>query len=94
MTREVGINIDLFRSNVGKLSDSLSGLQTNNIKTSTFSKTNINPFKQDLENMIKAVELLEKYKLILETDITTLKQTGESIREHDLKIALTFHPEV
>lgn len=87
MSKEVGINIELFQANVEKLSSSLTSLQTNLLKTKSFSNTNITPFTEDLQNVVKAMELLEKYKLILEADIITLKQTGESVMENDERVA-------
>ncbi|MEI3614949.1 hypothetical protein [Pseudogracilibacillus sp. SO30301A] len=45
-----------------------------------FSKTNIKPFIQDMEHVIKAVELLTKYQALLSSDIDVLEQTGEQIR--------------
>ncbi|WP_106496023.1 TIGR04197 family type VII secretion effector [Lentibacillus sp. Marseille-P4043] len=83
MGEEVGINIGVFRSNVKNLRSSLSDLESG-IKTSrTFDKTNITPFIDDLENTIKAIELLKKYKTLLDTDITTLGDIGEKMRETD-----------
>ncbi|MGY0691180.1 TIGR04197 family type VII secretion effector [Virgibacillus sp. FSP13] len=87
MGEEVGINIGVFRSNVKNLRSSLSDLESG-IKTSrTFDKTNITPFMDDLENTIKAIELLKKYKTLLDTDITTLGEVGERMRENDERLA-------
>lgn len=84
---EVSINIGLFRSNISHLRDSLSGLDST-IKTSrTFDKTNISPFTDDLENIIKATELIGKYKTLLDEDIKTLESVGEQMRERDEEIA-------
>lgn len=87
MGEEVGIDIGVFRSNITKLRSSLSGLESG-IKTSrTFDKTNIAPFIDDLENTIEAVKLLKDYKTLLDTDIATLEDAGERMRENDEKIA-------
>ncbi|WP_449354457.1 TIGR04197 family type VII secretion effector [Virgibacillus natechei] len=80
---QVGINISVFRSNITKLRSSLSSLESGIKPNKTLDKTNITPYMDDLENVIKAVELLEKYKTLLDTDIGTLKEVGETMREND-----------
>lgn len=87
MSEQVSINIDLFHANVDKLKSSLSDLTSGLNKNQTFTTTNISPFKDDLENLVKAIQLLEKYKAFLEEDIHTLKGTGDSIREKDEELA-------
>lgn len=91
MSKEVSINMSVFRSNVSKLKSSVTDIEIKQ-PTSTLSKTNIEPFTKDLENVIEAIELLERYKKILETDITTLEQTGEKMREKDEELAAVNHP--
>ncbi len=81
----------VFRSNISKLKSSVTNIEIKQ-PTSTLSKTNIEPFTKDLENVIEAIELLERYKKILETDITTLEQTGEKMREKDEELAAVNHP--
>lgn len=84
---EVGINSDVFRSNVDNLRNSLTDLESK-IKTNrTFEKTNITPFTNDLENIIKAVELINKYKIMLDQDISTLKDVGEQMKQNDEELA-------
>lgn len=84
---EVGINIDIFRSNVDNLRNSVTDLESK-IKTNrTFEKTNITPFINDLENIIKSVELINKYKLMLDQDISILKDVGEQMKENDEELA-------
>lgn len=84
---EVSINIEVFRSNVNNLRKSISNLDSN-IKTSrTFDKTNISPFIDDLENIIKATELIKKYKTLLDEDIKTLEHVGEQMKQKDEEIA-------
>ncbi|WP_164216040.1 TIGR04197 family type VII secretion effector [Virgibacillus sp. YIM 98842] len=84
---EVGINFDVFRSNVDNLRSSASNLESS-IKTSrTFDKTNISPFIDDLENIIQAAELIDKYKTLLNEDINTLEHVGEQMRQNDEELA-------
>ncbi|WP_153463044.1 TIGR04197 family type VII secretion effector [Sediminibacillus terrae] len=87
MAEEVGINIDVFRSNIKKLQSSVSGLESGMKTNRSFEKTNIKPFIDDLENTIKAIELLEEYKTLLISDINTLEETGEKMREKDEELA-------
>lgn len=92
MAGEVGINMGVFQSNVSHLRSSASSIESS-IKTSTtFDKTNIQPFTKDLENVIKAVELLQKYKTLLYADITALESTGETMQENDKKLAQAHNP--
>ncbi|MGP4040975.1 TIGR04197 family type VII secretion effector [Gracilibacillus sp. D59] len=91
MSKEVSINMNVFRSNVSKLRSAVAEIETNKT-TNSFSKTNIEPFTKDLENVIEAMELLEQYKTILESDIVTLEQTGEQMKEQDEKLASVNYP--
>ncbi len=86
MAKEVSINMSVFRSNIARLRSAVANIEANNT-THSFSKTNIEPFTRDLEQVIEALELLQQYKNILETDITTLEQTGEQLKEKDEELA-------
>ncbi|MEC5425189.1 TIGR04197 family type VII secretion effector [Virgibacillus sp. C22-A2] len=87
MIEEVGINLGEFQSNISRLRSSASGIESS-IKTNrTFNKTNIEPFTNDLEHIIRAIELIRKYQTLLNSDIDTLEQTGEKMKENDERIA-------
>ncbi|MGG3965543.1 TIGR04197 family type VII secretion effector [Heyndrickxia faecalis] len=60
------------------------------MKTTSFDHMNINPFKEELKQVTKAMELLRKYKSILEADIQTLKNTGEAIKKLDEQIEKSY----
>lgn len=88
---EVGINNDDFRSKVDNLRNSVTALDSK-IKTNrTFEKTNIKPFTNDLENLIKAVELINKYKTLLNDDISILEDVGEQMKQNDEELASRNH---
>lgn len=87
MVVEIGINLSEFQSSVDALRTSSSNLVSSIQKNRTFDKTNIQPFTKDLENVIRAVDLLQQYKSLLESDINTLEHTGENIRENDEGLA-------
>ncbi|MED4321168.1 TIGR04197 family type VII secretion effector [Weizmannia sp. CD-2023] len=87
---ETKLNVELFDSNIEQLQAAVSDMETNLIKTTSFDQTNINPFKEELKQVTKAMELLRKYKSILEADIQTLKNTGESIKKLDEQIEKSY----
>ncbi|MGG3965540.1 TIGR04197 family type VII secretion effector [Heyndrickxia faecalis] len=87
---EIKLNVELFNSNIEQLQAAVSDMETNLIKTTSFDQTNINPFKEELKQVTKAMELLRKYKSILEADIQTLRKTGESIRKLDEQIEKSY----
>lgn len=87
---EIKLNVELFDSNIEQLQAAVSDMETNLIKTTSFDQTNINPFKEELKQVTKAMELLRKYKSILEADIQTLKNTGESIKKLDEQIEKSY----
>lgn len=68
MSKEVSINIELFRANIKNLEDSLTRLESGMKKNSVFDYTNITPFINDLKHLVQADKLLEQYKTLLETD--------------------------
>ncbi|GAE94511.1 hypothetical protein JCM21714_3673 [Gracilibacillus boraciitolerans JCM 21714] len=87
MTKEVNINMNVFRSNISKLRTSEAELEGNIKDEWTFDKTNITPFTNDLENSLRTMELLKKYVDLLESDIITLQSIGgEKIQETDEKL--------
>ncbi|AWP36516.1 MAG: TIGR04197 family type VII secretion effector [Heyndrickxia faecalis] len=87
---EIKLNVELFNSNIEQLQAAVSDMETNLIKTTSFDQTNINPFKEELKQVTKAMELLSKYKSILEADIQTLKNTGEAIKKLDEQIEKSY----
>lgn len=91
MSEEIGINIELYHSNIKKLNASISDITSDLNKFQAFDKTNISPFKDDLENMIQAIQLLEKYKAILKQDVNTLRETGDAIRKKDEELAASTY---
>ncbi|MFA8437470.1 TIGR04197 family type VII secretion effector [Pueribacillus sp. YX66] len=87
MSKEIKLNTELFRSNVKSLRSSLDGLYVSMGRNKSFNMTTINPFKNDLENVMRALELLEKYKALLNADINKLQKTGEEMIEQDERIS-------
>ncbi len=43
---------------------------------------------KDLEQVIKGIELIKRYQTLLNSDIETLVQTGEEIKENDERLAV------
>ncbi len=87
MTQEIKLDYDDFKSLISTLKSSTSGIESS-VKTSrAFDKTNINPLTKDLEHIIRTIELLKRYQTSLHTDIDTLEQIGEKIKERDLELA-------
>lgn len=84
---EVGINYDLFQTAINHLNNSVTALESSMKTNRTFEKTNITPFTNDLENIIKAVELLNRYKQVLIQDISTLQDIGEQMKQKDEELA-------
>jgi len=87
MAKEVGINIELFHQNVENLRCAVESLQGVPQPDKTLKKTNIKPFVDDMENVVKAFELLEKYQVLFEADLTTLKKVGDDMEEQDEQLA-------
>lgn len=94
MSKEVGINYREFQSTISALRSSASGIETSLKANRTFSKTNIKPFVQDLEHIMKATELLTKYQAMLNTDIDTLEHTGKQMKENDEDLAAISNTDI
>jgi type VII secretion effector (TIGR04197 family) len=93
MAEEVGIKISEFNSNISKLRSAVSSINSSIKTTREFEKTNIEPFTNDLETMIEAIELLEKYKQMLNTDINALDNVGKEMIENDQQLARVSGPQ-
>lgn len=88
MSGEIRIEMKVFESTIKQLSSALLqvdiGLKTNE----TFKQTNIKPLTNDLESLVRSIELLEKYKLLLQNDIELLQTVGQSLHNQDKDIAI------
>jgi|SRR5690625_705126 len=87
MSEQISLNIDLFRQNVSNLQETIEELDGKMKTNETFETTNIKPFIDDLEQTIRALELLDEYKELFQTDLRTLSELGEQIREQDERLA-------
>jgi len=91
VTEEIKFDYNRFQSFVSNLKSSTLGINSS-IKTNrTFEKTNSKPFIKDLEQVIRVIELLNRYQTSLHTDIETLEQIGEKIKERDIELAEQFN---
>lgn len=87
MAEEVGININEFESNISTLRSAVSGINSS-IKTNReFENTDLKPFMDDLQTTIDAIQLLERYKQMLDADINALNNVGEEMVENDKELA-------
>lgn len=87
MSGEVGIKIGEFNSNLSNLRSAVSSIESSIKTDSEFEKTNIEPFTEDLESTIDAIELLERYKQMLNTDINALENVGNEMVENDNELS-------
>lgn len=87
MSDRISLNIALFKDNVISLRNSVTSIDGQMSTSETFDKTNIKPFIDDLENMIRALELLMQYKELFQADLETLDDVGEKIREQDIRLS-------
>lgn len=93
MAEEVGIKIEEFNTNVESLRSAVSSINST-IKTNReFEVTNIDPFKKDLKTAIDAIELLEKYKQMMNADINALENVGVEMKENDENLAKASGPQ-
>lgn len=87
MIDKIGINLGEFQLHISTLKSSATGIDSSIETNRTFNQTNITPFTKDLEHIIKAIELINKYQTLLHSDIDTLNQTGKKIKETDERLA-------
>ena len=94
MAEEVSINITEFNSNINSLRSAVSSINSSIKTTRELEKTNITPFTKDLETTIEAIELLERYKQMLDTDINALDNVGKEMVENDEQLARVSGPQL
>src|SRR5699024_8289935 len=87
MAKEDGINIELFHQNVENLRCAVESLQGVPQPDKTLKKTNIKPEADDIENVAKAIEILEKYQVLFEAGLTTVTKFGDDMEEQDEQLA-------
>lgn len=88
MIDEISINPGEFQLHISALRSAASSIECGIDTDRTFNKTNINPLVKDLEQVIKGIELIKRYQTLLNSDIETLVQTGEEIKENDERLAV------
>ncbi|MEI3613013.1 TIGR04197 family type VII secretion effector [Pseudogracilibacillus sp. SO30301A] len=87
MSEKISLNIALFKDNVISLRNSVTSIDGQMSTSETLEKTNITPFIDDLENTIRALELLIEYKALFQADLEVLEDVGEKIREKDTQLS-------
>mgnify|MGYP001193043948 CR=1 FL=1 len=87
MGERISLNFALFKDNIIDLKNALTSLDPSMNTNETLDKTNIKPFINDLENTVRALELLIEYKEIFSSDLDVLEDVGEKIREQDLRLS-------
>lgn len=87
MSEKISLNIALFKDNVTSLRNSVTSIDGQMSTSETLEKTNITPFIDDLENTIRALELLIEYKALFQADLEVLEDVGEKIREKDTQLS-------
>ncbi|MCK0473462.1 TIGR04197 family type VII secretion effector [Halalkalibacter sp. APA_J-10(15)] len=90
MGAEVKINIEVFRANAEKLRGSLSQLESKMNVNKALGQTNISPFTDDVEKFAEALQLIKRYKQLIEVDVGILKETGEAMKENDEQLACQY----
>lgn len=91
VTEEIKLNYNDFQSFVSALRTSTSNIESSIQTGRIFDKTNIKRLSKDLEHIITAIELIQKYQQSLHTDIDTLEQIGEKINERDQDLAERYN---
>lgn len=89
MSEKISLNYGLFKGNMNDLKTSVNKLESSMSKSESFDKTNITPFINDLENMISALEMLERYKSLFLEDIEVINDAGEKLKEQDEVLSQT-----
>lgn len=87
MAKKISLQTGAFQENIGNLRSTITNVDSEIQTSETFEMTNMEPFTNDLENLIQSVELLERYKTLFHTDIDTLEGVGESLREQDERLS-------
>lgn len=88
MSEQICINIGVFNSNMTELRGSVNKLATAYMSTGeSLDKTNIKPFLNDLENAIRALELLKEYQQLFTSDLSVIEDVANKIREKDEELS-------
>lgn len=93
MSGEVGIKKDVFDTNVSELTKAVLNIDSSVIGTDDFEKTNIEPFTKDLETIVEAADLLDRYKTMILNDITVLQSVGNDMEENDIDLSNIIEPQ-
>lgn len=81
MSMKIGINVDVFKSNVNSLKASSSSIDFS--VSNSLEKTDVNPFKEYENSIQDLAALLAKYKSIVTSDAQQISNIGKAIEDAD-----------
>lgn len=92
MSNEVSIDMDKFDSIISKFKSARNSISNKDWSDDELDKTNIKPFTRDLENIIETFKQLQRYEQLLNSDIKTLCDVGETMDDNDKKLSQSGGP--
>lgn len=81
MSDQIGINLEVFNSNITTLKASVAGIDFS--PSASLSKTDINPFKEYENSIHDLSTAITEYKSILENDAQQMTNIGKAIADAD-----------
>lgn len=87
MGYDISFNETEFNGKVESFENAIADIESKMSKGETLDKTNLKPFVKDLENLVRTLEILEKYRDMLQQDITGIKNIGEGLKNQDAALS-------
>lgn len=91
MTERIHIHVDLLTSHIKRLERAMKNVDSCLSESEIIDYTNIKPYVNDLENMLKMIQIITMYKAMFQTDTETLAQVSATFTEQDQQLAKEYH---
>ncbi len=91
MAEMIHIHVDLLTSHIARLERAMKNVDSHLLESETIDFTNIKPYVNDLENMLKMIQMITTYKAMFQSDTETLAQVRATFTAQDQQLAKEYH---
>ena len=94
MAEHIQIHVNVLTSHINKLERAILNIEECIQENEAFEFTNIKPYVNDLENMMKLMQVLQDYKKFFQADIEILTTVSSSFKEQDEHLAIGYEKDI
>ncbi|HLR73793.1 MAG TPA: TIGR04197 family type VII secretion effector [Virgibacillus sp.] len=94
MAEHIQIPVNVLTSHINKLERAILNIEECIPGNEAFEYTNIKPYVNDLENMMKLMQVLQDYKKFFQADTEILTTVSSSFKEQDKHLSIGYEKNI